>query len=597
MKSFTKLILLFYLTLVSSTLFSQQRESYFSHTVEKGQNIYTISSMYGVSQNDIIRLNPGSEKTIYVGQSLKIPQGLNTRMEETFHTIAAGETLYRLTLTYNIPAKAITDANPGLSAENFKIGQVIRIPIIDETKEEETKVSSKTEQEKDKPKCKELHKVKRKETIFSISRKYKISESSLIAANPEIAQGLKKGTWLCIPHAEGGQDEETPFVVDVQRTPPSNNELFNQNKESPHRITNIKAAIILPFMLDGGRKQESLRMLEYYEGFLMAVDSLKRRGASMELHVFDSKADDATIRTILAKEELKEMDIIFGPLHLNNVKTLADFAKKHNIRLVVPFTSKDDEVFNNPSVYQINTPQSYLYSEVYDHFTRQFPNANIILLNTTDGKDQYKKEFVEGLHSMARNKNIPIKEINIDNIEASLSTIQGLIRLDKTNVFIPTSGSDAALNKVVPMLQLVKNNDEAKAPMLLFGYPEWQTYTADHLQNFFELDTYFYSSFYTNNLLPSAKNFINSYKKWYKKEMINTFPKYGMLGFDTAFYFLHGLASYGTGLENNLDKIDLTPIQTGFKFNRVSNWGGFINKKVFFVHFTNDFELIKLDFD
>ena len=134
----------------------------------------------------------------------------------------------------------------------------------------------------------------------------------------------------------------------------------------------------------------------------MAVDSLKRRGASIELNVFDSKADDATIRTILAKEELKEMDIIFGPLHLNNVKTLADFAKKHNIRLVVPFTSKDDEVFNNPSVYQINTPQSYLYSEVFDHFTRQFPNANIILLNTTDGKDQYKKEFIEGLYGIER---------------------------------------------------------------------------------------------------------------------------------------------------------------------------------------------------
>lgn len=79
--------------------------------------------------------------------------------------------------------------------------------------------------------------------------------------------------------------------------------------------------------------------------------------------------------------------------------------------------------------------------------------------------------------------------------------------------------------------------------------------------------------------------------------MVNTYPKYGMLGFDTGFYFLHGLASYGTDLENNLDRIDLTPIQTGFKFDRVSNWGGFINKKVFFVRFTNDFELIKLDFD
>lgn len=34
----------------------------------------------------------------------------------------------QLTIVYNISAKAICEANPGLSAENFRIGQVIRIP-------------------------------------------------------------------------------------------------------------------------------------------------------------------------------------------------------------------------------------------------------------------------------------------------------------------------------------------------------------------------------------------------------------------------------------------------------------------------------------
>ncbi|NMA74106.1 MAG: LysM peptidoglycan-binding domain-containing protein [Bacteroidales bacterium] len=593
MKSFNKLIVLFSFLFITHSLFSQQRDSYFLHTVEKGQNIYSISSMYGVTQKDIIKLNPGSEKTIYAGQTLKIPQALTSNMKETFHTIAPGETLYRLTITYNIPAKTITDANPGLSAENFKAGEVIRIPIEEDTPEATAKEDKVEEIEK--PKCKDMHKVKRKETIFSISRKYKLTEEELIAANPEIKKGLKKGAWLCIPYSSEEKETEA-FIVDVQKTPPTNIELFNQNKETPHRISTINTAIILPFMLDGGRKQEALRMVEYYEGFLMAVDSLKQRGANIELHVFDSKNDPNTIKQILNKKELQEMDIIFGPLHQQNVKLLADFSKQHNIRLVVPFTSKDDEVFNNPSIYQINTPQSYLYSEVFEHLTRQFPNANLIVLETTSGKDQYKKEFIEGLNTMAKKNNFPIKTVNIDNIEQSLPTVESLIRTDKTNLFIPSSGSDAALNKVVPLLQLIKGK-QIEAPLHLFGYPEWQTYTSDRLQDFFDLDTYFYSSFYTNNLLPAAKNFVNGYHKWYKKEMINTYPKYGMLGFDTAFYFLHGLATYGTDLENNLDRIDLTPIQTGFKFERVSNWGGFVNKKVFFVRFTNNYELIKLDFD
>ena len=133
--------------------------------------------------------------------------------------------------------------------------------------------------------------------------------------------------------------------------------------------------------------------------------------------------------------------------------------------------------------------------------------------------------------------------------------------------------------------------------MHLFGYPEWQTYTQDFLANFYELDTYFYSSFYTNNLFPAAINFTQSYRRWYSKDMSNTYPKYGMLGFDVGYFFLKGLSQQGNKLEENLNRIQVTPIQTGFCFERVNNWGGFINRKVFFVHFTKDYELIKLDFE
>ena len=55
--------------------------------------------------------------------------------------------------------------------------------------------------------------------------------------------------------------------------------------------------------------------------------------------------------------------------------------------------------------------------------------------------------------------------------------------------------------------------------------------------------------------------------------MDERYPKFGMLGFDTGYFFLKGLSRYGSGFEKNLDKMDLVPIQTGFKFQRVNNWG------------------------
>ncbi|WP_414781023.1 LysM peptidoglycan-binding domain-containing protein, partial [Escherichia coli] len=74
-----------------------------------------------MSIDDIVRLNPGSDKQIRVGEALKIPQANSSSSSKNgrFHTIQAGETLYQLTVKYNISAQAICDANPGLSASNF----------------------------------------------------------------------------------------------------------------------------------------------------------------------------------------------------------------------------------------------------------------------------------------------------------------------------------------------------------------------------------------------------------------------------------------------------------------------------------------------
>lgn len=565
---------------------------YFLHTIEKGQSLYSIASMYNVSQADIIRLNPGCEEKIYAGQTLKIPQNKNQEEAQTFHTIQPQETLYQLTVKYGISAKKICDANPGLSASNFKIGQVIVIPASEETiKDQNSGKDSSVKEEKPaldgKSKCRDMHKVERKETIFSISRRYGITKEELIKANPEIKKGLKKGTFLCIPYPEKKQAEKEI----APENPLSDSDLFAANKVESKRLNTIKAAIILPF-LSKSNKNEATRMVEYYEGFLMAVDSLKKTGVNIDLYTYDSGNENGALSSVLNRKELKDMNIIFGPMHTAHIKPLTDFAKKNNIHLVIPFSSKGREVFNNPNIYQINTPQSYLYSEVYEHFIRKFPNANVIILQT-DNADKEKSDFIKGLKQELKNHSISCTTISADATSEKLKTV---LVTGKENIFIPTSGSNITLTKTLPQLVLlVRENPEQK--INLFGYPEWQTYTKDHLESFYELDTYFYSSFYTNNLFPSAINFTNNYRKWYGKDMANSYPKFGMLGFDTGYFFLKALSLYGSNFEQRIKEINVTPIQTGFKFDRVNNWGGFINKKVFFVHFTKDYELIKLDFE
>lgn len=606
MKFFRSIFLALALTAGSSigmNIQAQTETGYFLHTVTKGQSIYSISSMYNVTKSEILRLNPGSEKYIKVGQSLKIPQAIdNNTNKPIFHTIQTGETLYRLSSKYNVTSQAICMANPGLSSENFRVGQVIAIPTqsssvsdcnIPASQEINQEVSKAVD--KKKKEWKDMHKVERKETIFSISREYGITEEELIAANPELKKKkLKKGSFIFIPYSkaelEKFAEKEKAELIKMQDL--SNEEIFSQNEEKLKKYKSINVAIMLPFMTNSTQKDNQIRMVEYYEGFLMAVDSLKRQGVSVNLYTYDTKGNSATTSSILAKKEMKKMDIIFGPANNENISSISTFAEKNDIKVVVPFSPKVDQVFQNPNIFQVNTPQSYLYSEVYEHFIRKFKDSNIIFLNAKTG-DKDKDDFISGMKTELSNSGISIRNCSItDNYSDIISAMDTL----RNNIFIPTSGKSTALVKIVPQLTQIRR-EKPHYMMNLFGYPEWQTYTNDYLASFYELDTYFYSSFYTNNLFPAAVKFTHSYRKWFSKDMANIYPKYGMLGFDTGYFFLKGLAMYGNKIEDNLNSIKVTPIQTGFKFERVNNWGGFINRKVFFVHFSKEYELIKLDFE
>ena len=581
---------------------AQSTSGHFLHTVTKGQSLYSISSMYNVPIADIVKLNPGSNQRIKVGQELKIPQ-TGAENQVIFHTIQAGETLYKLSVKHGVSVERICRANPGLSVKNFRIGQVIAIPpkmkasteVKAQVAEAVSQVQAIQKEEPLKSKCRDMHKIKRKETVYSISRMYDITEEELIAANPEIKnKSLKRGKFLCIPYPKETTQQKPVTPEENMDANLTDAQLFDKNKKESKKISTIKAAIVLPFGTDGtAKREEQVRMVEYYEGFLMALDSLKERGVSVDLYTYDSGNTQASVKQILNKPEMAGMDIIFGPAHTDQVKPMSDFAQKNNIRLVIPFTSKSDEVFNNPSVYQINTPQSYLYSEVYEHFLRKFSGANIIFLDAATG-DEDKAEFIKGMKDELQSKQMTFKElkgemINPDGLKLVVDSL-------RENVVIPTSGKNIALIKILPQL-VVTTREHPNYNMKLFGYPEWQTYTNDHLASFYEMDTYFYSSFYTNNLFPAAIQFTQAFRKWYSKDMANTYPKYGMLGFDTAFFFLQGLHRYGSNMEDNMNQMQITPIQTGFKFDRVNNWGGFINRKVFFVHFTKNYELIKLDFE
>ena len=95
----------------TATITHERDSNLFYHTIQRGETVYSIATMYGVKVNDIYKLNPESKEGIKVGFKLMIPQltpeatgKSNGAANYLFHTIKAKETLYSVSRLYTVPA-------------------------------------------------------------------------------------------------------------------------------------------------------------------------------------------------------------------------------------------------------------------------------------------------------------------------------------------------------------------------------------------------------------------------------------------------------------------------------------------------------------
>lgn len=552
----------------------------FVHTIKQGETVFSIAQTYHVSTQEIFRLNPDALDGIKAGNTLIIPQSTSGASNgQRYHTVAAGETLYRLTKLYQVSVEDICKANPGLTADNFKTGMVILIP---QSTPQQVQVKKTVSADPQKPKCKEMHKVQRRETIYSISKDYNITEAELIAANPEMSASdykLKRGSYICIPYPTPKTKPETQA--------PTNKELICQPAVSAPQSL-VRMGVILPFKK---QHKESSRMIEFYRGALLAVENMKKNGLSVEIYAYDSGETATELQQLLNTKKLPELDFILGPLYPAQIETLSKYCQNRQIRLVVPFSSLGDDVYNTPRYFAVSPPKSFQQAEACELTLEIFKNQNFIFLDSKEN-DEDAASFTDELEKQLQQHGIRSKTLSIGSDE--LAWLGALTRY-KDNVIVPNSSSIKLLNTLFPKLKEI-SKEYPEYHIKLLGYPEWQTYTSKHLENFYKFDTYAYSQFYRNPLQGKSSQFDKNYRNNFNQSPIASYPRFGMLGYDLTYYFLKGISAYGKGFENHLKDVKTQPYQHRFSFSRISNWSGFINKEMQFIHYTpsQSIELIRL---
>ena len=595
-------------------------ESTFEHPIVRGESLYSISKTYKVPIQSIIDLNPGSERGIKAGATLKIPQRYqkkertqtaqaktqpaqtpqpqtpaapesgdktapktvaSTSSEENsseygYHTIGEGETLFSISKRYDIDIETILKLNPGISPTKMKKGSVIR--LTPDTKESTVTVEANQ--------LYTQYKVRKKETLYSISKKFGTTVEEIKKCNPNVKQ-IKQDDIINIP---AGIEYNT-VTAENPITSAEINNIYNKLYKSDKKGV-INVAVMLPFMLNQVHPDTKASLYtEYYQGFLMAVDSLKRQGASINVYAYDTEDSDAIVQSILSAPQMKEMDLIIAPENDNHIKLIADFGVANNINVVNTFSLKNEEVSLNAKIFQTNIPHSYLYAEAADRFIRYLGNRKIVFLAHTPELTD-KKDFVDELKAELNWAGISYQEIKFGN-DLNLLNKDSLLTGEGGIVFVPTSAHKKVLSVIIPAIEALKEN-QADLDVALFGYPDWLTQVSEHLNEFYKLNTYLYSRFYANPFEESTKSFHKRFLYWYNKDMINASPQYALLGFDTGIYFLSAIREQGKNFALQEMKPSTDRIQTDFSFQRINNWSGFINKSFYFINFTPDFTIRKI---
>ena len=239
-------ILTFFLFFCSSMVFSQKT---IKHTVVEGESIYSIAKKYKVSESDIYELNPKSKGALLQLKTVLLIPNKNSKSKDKkevnssknlsseTHIVESGESLYKIAKKYDISLEKLKELNPDIKPETIQIGDKIVIVAkkeISKPKKQQPLEEVKTDIipiNKDANLCidelgNQVHTVSKGETLYKLSKKYKVSVRDLEEMNPEIVANLPIGYEVIVKKGnvelEKNQNIVVEFPKEIEEISPEN---------------------------------------------------------------------------------------------------------------------------------------------------------------------------------------------------------------------------------------------------------------------------------------------------------------------------------------------------------------------------------------
>ena len=614
----------------------------FRHVVKSGETTQSIAGQYHVDVHQLKAVNVGLGNTVTPGDRLRIPQEKKKEIKQEFITykVKKKETLYSISRQYGLTVQDLMEANKGLTT-SIKTGQVIRIPKKVVTDEYLTyAVTSKTK-------------------LNKLAKLYRIPVSEITDANPGIGKRLYPGVSVKIPVGdktitsveEVAEEDVVPEEEVAGEAPGSifRKDCHKHLKPDTKRV--FKIALMVPLYLE---EMDSLdvtqflqsehddfgpfRFIKFYEGALLAVDSLQKQGMKVDLYVYDVDQSITKTTRAMQNSELRHMDLIIGPFFSRSFDQVALFAGNFGIPIINPLSFREEITHKYHTVIKVKPGEEYQPELVQKLLQTDYSGAQVFLISQSAYKAADKivelqnviretipnnvavsnrKLYEIGVGVAQRNENynksypVPVFKVegqelypdilstdpdgttlfanHLTKINYSVDSLHPFHRkasAARKNVVILYGDNKAFVMDVMNRLNQYRDTFDIQ----LVGLPVWERFSGLNQTLCSNMKLTYFSSSYVDYEQENVQDLAYKFRKKFKTDP----GQMGFTGFDVTYYFLHALLYLGNRFDACLPEYPMTMTHNTYHFEQTARGKNFENTSWNILRY-RDLRLIKLN--
>ena len=611
---FSFLLLLFCVNISSQTFYKE--------IIQTNQTIDSFCSDNAISIFDFSSLNPNIlETNLKVGDEVIIPKKLDLIYDETdfiLHKIKRKQTLNKVADLYDVDINLIKKYNDLTSDKLYK-GTLIKVPLV-------PLITGSI----DIPNRVKYYVVKAKEGKWRVAYKYGITIDQLELINPQIGSFLKVSQKILVPNInlnklniidnnyayykvlakEGfyrlkiklGVEENiikslNPILMTselkegmVLKLPKLIDENENLDKDQTINLTDFskkKIALLLPFGLNN-INFDSLQIaksqltndkllnlsLDFYLGSSIAIDSIASYGIPVQMNVFDTNnSSEADIYEIVKTNDLKNYDLVIGPLTAKAFNYTSKLLKNESVRLVSPLSKVN--YANN--VINTITEDEILYERIVSFVESDTTLNKKYIISDSDNlitSDKLKERFKNAtqFYSTVNDSGVDTKSLVLDDLDSTF--------VDKKNIIFLETKDQGFVSNVTSILNSFVNDT---VQISLYTTSSNKAFSGNNISNYNLSNLNFHYPSVNKPLdFKLYSNFIKNFSNIY-----NFIPnKYVIRGYDLMLDLLFRLSSDEINF-NSSNFIETEHIENKFKYLKNKDSLGYKNISTFIIKYEN----------